>query len=108
MVDISQTTLMLKPLRVIYQYTHVDAYVSTCGINTSLVSVHCNWRGYHIQTWLVCIEAFLVNTALALGTEEILLGTFLMSRNELECKLNSENAIHDFLMAFLLAMEQSC
>ena len=45
-----------------------------------------------------------MNTALALGTKEILLGTFLMSRNELECKTDSENTIHDLVMAFLLAM----
>ena len=45
-----------------------------------------------------------MNTALALGTEEILLGTFLMSRNELECKIDSEKAVHDLLMAFLLAI----
>ena len=48
-----------------------------------------------------------MNTALALESEEILLGTFLVSRNELECKTDSENAIHDLVMAFLLAMGSS-
>ena len=48
-----------------------------------------------------------MNTALALGTEEILLGTVLISRNELECKTDSENIIHDYLMSFLLAMRCS-
>ena len=57
-----------------------------------------------MQTWLDCIKAFLVNTALALGTEEILLVTYLVSRNELECRTDSENVTHVYLMSFLLAM----
>ena len=43
-----------------------------------------------------------MNTALAPGTEEILLGTFLMSRNVLDSKTISKNAVHDLVMAFLL------
>ena len=53
-----------------------------------------------LQSSLDCIKAFLVNKALALGMKEILLGTFLMSRNELECKIYSENTIYVFFVAF--------
>ena len=43
-----------------------------------------------------------MNTALAPGTEEILLGTFLMSRIVLDSKTISEKAGHDSTVAFLL------
>ena len=48
-----------------------------------------------------------MNTALALGTEDYLLVTYLVSRNELECRTDSENVTHVYLMSFLLAMRCS-
>ena len=48
-----------------------------------------------------------MNTALALGTEDYLLVTYLVSRNELEHGTDSENVTHVYLMSFLLAMRCS-
>ena len=45
-----------------------------------------------------------MNKALALGTEDYLLVTYLVSRNELECGTDSENVTHVYLVSFLLAM----